>query len=780
MRDRRYGDVDSERDDLHHPMYAPPPGRMTLTSRHVMRQARDGNGVATDADAAVDRAAGSGGAPLPADLRTRFESSLGADLSGVRVHTGDASAAANDAVGAHAYALGQDIHFAAGQYDPTSTTGQTLIAHEVAHTVQQRGGAAVRQNKLTVSNTTDRAELEADSAAESMVTGRPATVGGAEHNLYRDESDPPAVGHDDPNATWLEGDPSAGNPLLDRSVEGQERMLKPGQAGYSGAMVTDIAASEGGNAISAGSAGELLPALSPDLSHLGGLISKQAAWVGQCKQADSENYVLAGSGRTAREEARLEILYSQREEITSKFSAYNSWKAFPNQAIVAVKGVEQMMENLGISDDKALLDKVSEGVKRAKEVIAQARDRNTDTDPNNNVAELAEVQNAVPTDQIAEKSTDCDTALQGLNAGYELYRSAQLDLEKKAEEKLGEKDEKRKTEIAEIKAAIQTSAAAIDQSYAVFTTAPAKLASFTAEADAVKKRMGAKAEFTKNAARASSGHPDKMTSGGVQQSTKDVLDFDEEWKSVTNPAADWKAPANEHLDGMAPPEGVGGTIGAAAGVAADLYFEKELRSINVHLNTIASKGAQLSGLGVAFDQAGRFDTFKTAMSEFSGKVAALKEEVAKMKKAYANFGVQLDNMARKMASSLPNGDAPKEGEEMYATIFAIGGQLREVAAYSSRSNASSGQAGSQAASKGAGASLDGFSSSGVRAWRRQLAAARKGDPSCQKPFSLGGGESGTIDSMAGACATWEGTQGTIDRYAATSGEVERMLDGLRK
>src|SRR5262245_2876548 len=84
--------------------------------------------------AKLARAGGASGAPLPGDVRDRFEGSLGADLSAVRVHTGEASAEASDAVGARAYTLGNDIHFAAGAYQPEDPFGLHLLAHEVAHT----------------------------------------------------------------------------------------------------------------------------------------------------------------------------------------------------------------------------------------------------------------------------------------------------------------------------------------------------------------------------------------------------------------------------------------------------------------------------------------------------------------------------------------------------------------------------------------------------------------------------------------------------------------------
>jgi hypothetical protein len=159
-----------------------------IESGIVMRKARDANGVADGAESALGAASASTGASLPGPLMRKFESSLGADLSSVRVHTGGESATAANAVGARAYTVGQDIHFGAGQYDPSSAGGQHLLAHEVAHTVQQRGGTPTRQNKLEVSQPHDTHEHEADRAADAMVAGRSAEVtsmGGVSRQVWR-------------------------------------------------------------------------------------------------------------------------------------------------------------------------------------------------------------------------------------------------------------------------------------------------------------------------------------------------------------------------------------------------------------------------------------------------------------------------------------------------------------------------------------------------------------------------------------------------------------------
>lgn len=140
---------------------------------------RNSNGVAEGASHAVERATSSAGQPLPGELRDRFEGSLGVDLSSVRIHTGADSARASKALGARAYTMGQDIHFNQGQYDPVDPFGVHLLAHEVAHTVQQAGSAASVQEKLEVSAPGDSLEREADRAADAMVAGEAAAVSAA-------------------------------------------------------------------------------------------------------------------------------------------------------------------------------------------------------------------------------------------------------------------------------------------------------------------------------------------------------------------------------------------------------------------------------------------------------------------------------------------------------------------------------------------------------------------------------------------------------------------------
>lgn len=74
---------------------------------------------------------------LPAGVRHRLEELFGADLDSIRIHTSSSHAAA---LRARAYARGDEIHFAPGEYDPFSREGWRILGHEVAHIIQQRCG----------------------------------------------------------------------------------------------------------------------------------------------------------------------------------------------------------------------------------------------------------------------------------------------------------------------------------------------------------------------------------------------------------------------------------------------------------------------------------------------------------------------------------------------------------------------------------------------------------------------------------------------------------------
>ncbi len=92
----------------------------------------EGGALPGDLEARV--ANSTGGSAMPGPLRQQMEAGFGADFGNVRMHLNSDLA---PAMGALAFAVGRDVHFGPGQFDPASAGGQHLIAHELTHVVQQ-------------------------------------------------------------------------------------------------------------------------------------------------------------------------------------------------------------------------------------------------------------------------------------------------------------------------------------------------------------------------------------------------------------------------------------------------------------------------------------------------------------------------------------------------------------------------------------------------------------------------------------------------------------------
>jgi hypothetical protein len=85
-----------------------------------------------------------GGEPLPASSRAFFEPRFGADFGHVRVHTGSLAAETAREINAQAFTRGRDIVFGPGRYQPQTSEGQRLLAHELTHVIQQWDTSAMR------------------------------------------------------------------------------------------------------------------------------------------------------------------------------------------------------------------------------------------------------------------------------------------------------------------------------------------------------------------------------------------------------------------------------------------------------------------------------------------------------------------------------------------------------------------------------------------------------------------------------------------------------------
>ena len=134
-------------------------------TEEVARKPLAGNG-ADPAPQAISRRLGTG-QPLAGSQRTRMESAFGADFSGVRIHTDATAAALSRNLNARAFTVGQQVAFGRGEYRPGTPIGDALLAHELAHVMQQRGADDVTAKASGASS--GALEEEADTSAVGAV-----------------------------------------------------------------------------------------------------------------------------------------------------------------------------------------------------------------------------------------------------------------------------------------------------------------------------------------------------------------------------------------------------------------------------------------------------------------------------------------------------------------------------------------------------------------------------------------------------------------------------------
>jgi hypothetical protein len=124
------------------------------------------------------------GEGLDGSLQSRMSSAFGYDFSGVRVHKDNQAAQLSADLNARAFTVGRNVAFGASEYQPGTLAGDALIAHELAHVVQQGGAtgqAPLQKGESQTGALEDDADVSAVQAVASLWTG--ATAGLA--NLTR-------------------------------------------------------------------------------------------------------------------------------------------------------------------------------------------------------------------------------------------------------------------------------------------------------------------------------------------------------------------------------------------------------------------------------------------------------------------------------------------------------------------------------------------------------------------------------------------------------------------
>ena len=142
------------------------PEEYTLSTKPPIQAKGAAPAVPNNFESQLSQNRGSG-RPLPDQTRAFMEPRFGADFSNVRIHeTPDLASA----IQAQAFTHGQDIYFNSGKYNPGSSGGKELLAHELTHVVQQNG-AAIQPHTQPPENATVRAKEETPAISSRSYTG---------------------------------------------------------------------------------------------------------------------------------------------------------------------------------------------------------------------------------------------------------------------------------------------------------------------------------------------------------------------------------------------------------------------------------------------------------------------------------------------------------------------------------------------------------------------------------------------------------------------------------
>jgi hypothetical protein len=134
----------------------------------VQRKSHDGV-VADTADPVAVKARLGSGHTLDSGVRGRMEAAFSRDFSRIRVHTDVKASGLCTTLSARAFAVGSDLAFAAGEYQPGTLLGDALIAHELAHSIQQGVSGSPSTPSQETEMKSASLEEEADSSALSAI-----------------------------------------------------------------------------------------------------------------------------------------------------------------------------------------------------------------------------------------------------------------------------------------------------------------------------------------------------------------------------------------------------------------------------------------------------------------------------------------------------------------------------------------------------------------------------------------------------------------------------------
>ena len=560
-------------------------------------------------------------------------------------------------------------------YDPGSREGQHLIAHEVAHTVQQRDAAPTTQTKLEVSSPSDGAEVAADHAADLAFSANPtaarAVVGrlGAPTLSRTPRSHVTAGSADEMTIEHIPAVVQAGR--AEDIDNGSGTPIHAGQAGYARALLGATGARAESMAHNYSDA--LLHNLVPSFDGIDQFTRVRASekdkFIDEATPA-SLGPITFDNAPSARARWRAAGTWCQErigEAETDKvsedetFSRYNAWVPRANGFFTSLERLQAQSWMVGHRNDTgSLAASLLAGLEEAEQVAHRAQ---TAFDGGNQAGNLP----PLPTDaSVAALSSETTLKAREMNTAYLRFQSIVINDRSESINAEGAADRARMEQINEVKNFVKNVGGVIDTTMSVVQGAPAAIANATE----LVQRTGAQINAGRNR------RADMR--GGEGQHNATYLTTDADGNMVVR---DMQYGTDTGASGEATPSPGGGgfsmpSVGGALSAIADFAYAGEVREIQSRLDQIKSR---MEGTAVA----AAFTAKREIVQNLSDKLAAfalacrnLQARISERRQQYLSYGVALDNFARQDRGN--RGSSPGANGDKFATIMVLTSAVRET------------------------------------------------------------------------------------------------------
>lgn len=349
----------------------------------------------------------------------------------------------------------------------------------------------------------------------------------------------------------------------------------------------------------------------------------------------------------------------------AKIAQYNAWVPRANGFFTSLTRLEAMQNALGATDPRSMATALIQGLHEAEGVAARAQlahDRGQ--------GETLDVPAA--DDTVVESADQTTLAAREMMTAYLGFQQLALADERAAVEAEGTADRTRLQQINEVKQFVRQVGGAIDTTMSVVSGAPAVIAN--------ARSALIHGEASLNAAR----NRRQILAGERPTHNPTYVTVNDEGEMIirnVQTGRDRPAAGGESTPmGAAPSISLPTSIEGALGAITDFAYYDEVREINMRLEAIKTRCAAVEHAAELAEIARKASAFQDKLNAFAQTTSAMQSRLQQRRQAYLEFGVQLDNFARRDEASRRAGVSPAANAERFATIMTATSAVREVVA----------------------------------------------------------------------------------------------------